>query len=185
MNNSKFAEFKKSIKAYYNEYYDQYNGVEIDTSNNNLVLQNGLENFNELCDYYNAVQDGHILNDFKDQYGDMLLKDSSIKKLLNWLKDVDIYYTFEYELIINKGADYYMSKEAFMLYKDDEPQEQLDHWLQGEKLTERQKGIIESDLCSYIDKDQTCLYIHCISFEFTLPKKAILSAYVEYVRGNR
>ena len=185
MNNSKFAEFKKDIKAYYTEYYDQYNGVDIDISNNNLVLQNCLENFNEIAEYYNTVQDGHILNDFKDQYGDMQLKDSSVKKLLDWLKNEDLMFTFEHDFTIDKGADYYMSKHAFMIYKDDEPQEDLSHWLNGEKLTEKQKSTIESELSIYINEEQTYLYIHCISFEFTLPKKAILSAYADYKRGQK
>ena len=185
MNNSKFAEFKKDIKAYYTEYYDQYNGVDIDISNNNLVLQNCLENFNEIAEYYNTVQDGHILNDFKDQYGDMQLKDSSVKKLLDWLKNEDLMLTFEHDFIIDKGDDYYMSKNACLMYKEEEPCECLEYWLDGEKLTDLQKSTIENELISYINSDQTYLYIHCISFEFTLPKKAILSAYADYKRGQR
>ena len=180
MNNSSFAEFKKSIKSYYTEYYDQYNGVEINTSNNNIVLQNSLDHFNDLAVHHNMVQDGHILNDFKDKYGEQLLKDSSVKKLLDWLKDIDLIFEFEHDFIINKGADYYMSKHACLMYKEEEPCESLDHWLNGEKLTDRQKNIIESELNSYIDDNQEYLYIHSISFEYTLPKQAILKAYKAY-----
>ncbi len=186
MNNKNFAEFKKSITAYYNENYNQYNdNYDRGFSNNNLVLNNALENFNDLVQYYNTVRDGHILNDFRDQYGDMQLKDSSIKKLIEWLNDIDLIFEFEHDLIINKGADYYMSKQACLMYKDDEPCEQLNDWLKCEKLTDRQKSIIESDLCSYIDHSQEYLYIHGISFEFTLPKQAIIRSYVEYKRAQR
>jgi len=186
MNNKNFAEFKKAITAFYNESYDQYNdSYDRGFSNDNFVLNNALENFDDLVSYYNVIQDGHILNDFRDQYGDQQLKDHSVKKLLKWLKDENIIYLFEHDLIINKGADYYMSKQACLMYNDEEPCEQLDHWLHGEKLTDRQKSIIESDLCSYIDEEQNHLYIHAVSFEFTLPKQAILKAYAEYKRAQK
>lgn len=185
MNNSKFSEFKKSIKAFYNNSYDQYNGEEITISSNNVVLQSALESFDDLCVYHNTVSSGAILNDFKDQYGDQLLKDSSVKKLINWLKEESIIFLFEHDLVINKGVDYYMSKQAFLMYKNDEPEEDLNHWLNGDKLTDNQKSIIESELSSYIDDEQNTLFIHAVSFEFTLPKRAILKAYAEYVRGNR
>ncbi len=186
MNNSKFAEFKKTITSYYNENYNQYNdSYDRGFSDNNIVLNNALENFNELAQYYNTIKDCHILNDFRDQYGDMLLKDNSVKKLIEWLEDIDLVFEFEHDLIINKGCDYYISKQACLMYKEEEPCEQLDYWLNGKKLTDRQKNIIESDLCSYIDNEQEYLYIHSISFEFTLPKRAILRSYAEYKRAQR
>jgi hypothetical protein len=178
MNNSKFAELKSDILSYYNSYY-------IDTSNNNIVLQNALECFNDLTVYHNTVSDGHILNDFKDEYGDQLLKDSSIKKLLNWLKDEDIYYLFEDDLLINKGADYYASKNACLFYTQEESEECFGSWLNGDKLTELQKHTIENLLSSYINDEQSYLYIHGISFEFIIPKKAILREYISYIKANK
>ena len=178
MNTTKFAELKNRITSMYNELYNQYNEeYESGFSDNNAVLTCAQEHFNDLVEYYNTVKDGHILNAFKDEYGEQTLKDSSIKKLIEWLKDEDISYLFEDEFLIKKGCDYYMSKNACLMYKNEEPEEDLNYWLDGDKLTEKHVFKIESLTDGYINEDQSYLYIHGVSFEFTLPKAAILRAY--------
>lgn len=182
MKNSTFKEIKNSLLAYYQDCYD-YDGGGI--SSNNRVLQEALEHFNELLRYHNITESGQILNSFKDSYGDQTLKQSSIDKLIKWLVDQDMSFLFEDDLIIEKGADWYVSKQACLYYKQEEPQEDLEYWLQGEKLTEKQKDTLESLLCSCIDDKQEYLYIHPISFEFIIPRKAILREYKEYIKATK
>jgi len=178
MNTTKFAELKKRITAMYNESYNQYNeNYESGFSENNIVLYGALENFDDLIEYYNTVGQGDILNDFKDEYGEQTLKQESIDKLLNWLKDESIAYLFDDDLVISKGCDYYMSKKACLHYRNEEPEEELGYWLDGGKLTEKQVSKIESLTGGYINSDQSYLYIHSVSFEFKIPKAAILRAY--------
>jgi len=103
MNTTKFAELKKRITAMYNESYNQYNeNYESGFSENNVVLDCALENLNDLIEYDNTVGQGDILNAFKDEYGEQTLKEESIDKILNWLKEESIAYLFEDELIIKK-----------------------------------------------------------------------------------
>jgi len=186
MKKSEFKDLQLELYPYFNEFIsnEKYNTAE-GTSSNNQILMSTLDCLDEILQYYNTVGSGAILNSFCDQYGDSTLKESSKDKLISWLKDESISFLFESDLIIERACRDYKSASSFLHSGTEENQLQLDRWLGGKKLTYRQKNIIESDLCSYIDEDQDSLYTTDIKFEFTLPKKTILTAYMNYVRGQR
>ena len=78
------------------------------------------------------------------------------------------------------SIQYYKSKNSCFYYYLDECEEDLEHWLQGDKLTDRQVNILENECDCYIESGQKYLYFLGQGIELTLPKKALYDAYRQW-----
>ena len=169
-----FSEIKSGVLSISEGYYTDNFDFNDPLSNNHFLFDSMIESLDDLITYYNS----DLLSDFDN------LKESSKKKLNDFLRDQSVVFLFEHDLKVARACDYYSDKKSFLTYKCDEYESYLYNDLSFKKLTEKMRDNLESELNIYIPKNSTdVFYFYSSGFELTLPKTAILREYKEYKRG--